>query len=117
MLLFVIIVLLIIFVPHSRVKTNDAYVTAHYAMVAPRVSGQVDGVHVDDNQAVHAGQLLVTIDDRDYRASLDEAEAALAADRAQVDQASSQVSRQPSIIRQSQSPSRFDVRQARPLAR
>ena len=101
-LVFVIVVLLIIFLPHSRVKTDDAYVTAHYAMVAPRVSGQVAGVHVDDNQAVRAGQLLVTIDDRDYCASLDQAEAALAADRAQVDQASAQVARQPSIIRQSQ---------------
>ncbi len=101
-LIFVIVVLLIIFLPHSRVKTDDAYVTAHYAMVAPRVSGQINGIHVDDNQNVRAGQLLVTIDDRDYRASLDQAEAALAADRAQVDQASAQVSRQPSIIRQSQ---------------
>jgi membrane fusion protein (multidrug efflux system) len=101
-LVFVVVVLLIIFLPHSRVKTDDAYVTAHYAMVAPRVSGQVNGVHVDDNQNVRAGQLLVTIDDRDYRASLDQAEAALAADRAQVDQASAQVARQPSIIRQSQ---------------
>ena len=101
-LVFVIVVLLIIFLPHSRVKTDDAYVTAHYAMVAPRVSGQVSGVHVDDNQTVRAGQLLVSIDDRDYRASLDQAGAALAADRAQVDQASAQVARQPSIIRQSQ---------------
>ena len=64
--------------------------------------GELDGVHVDDNQNVRAGQLLVTIDDRDYRATLDQALAALAADRAQVDQASAQVSRQPSIIRQSQ---------------
>ena len=100
-LVFVIVVLLIIFLPHSRVKTDDAYVTAHYAMVAPRIAGQINGIHVDDNQTVRAGQLLVTIDDRDYRASLDQAEAALAADRAQVDQAGAQVSRQPAIIAQS----------------
>lgn len=101
-LVFVIVVLLVIFLPHSRVKTDDAYVTAHYAMVAPRVSGQVAAVHVDDNQNVRAGQLLVSIDDRDYRAALDQAEAALAADRAQVDQAGAQVARQPAIIRQAQ---------------
>jgi membrane fusion protein, multidrug efflux system len=99
---FVVIVLLIIFLPHARVKTDDAYVTAHYSMVAPRISGQVSIVAVDDNQLVKAGQLLVTIDDRDYRAALDRAEATLAADRAQVDQASAQVARQPSLIAQAE---------------
>jgi membrane fusion protein, multidrug efflux system len=97
---FIVIVLLIILLPHARVKTNDAYVTAHFAMVAPRISGQVASVAVDDNQMVQAGDLLVTIDDRDYRAALDRAEATLAADRAQVDQASAQVARQPSLIAQ-----------------
>ncbi|GLU24697.1 hypothetical protein SLE2022_405980 [Rubroshorea leprosula] len=99
-LVFVVVVLLLIFWPRSRVKTDDAYVTAHYAMVAPRVSGQVARVLVEDNQAVRRGQLLVEIDPADYRAALDQALAALAQDRAQTDQARAQVSRQPALIDQ-----------------
>src|ERR1700712_2010677 len=63
-------VLITVFVPSSTVYTDDAYVTAHYATVAPRISGQVSSVLVDDNQPVKAGQPLVLIDDRDFRASL-----------------------------------------------
>ncbi|WP_267381202.1 MULTISPECIES: HlyD family secretion protein [unclassified Sphingomonas] len=97
---FVVVVLLIILLPHENVKTDDAYVTGHYAMVAPRVGGQIATVDVDDNQPVRAGQLLATIDDRDLRTTLDQATANLAADRARVAQAEAQVARQPSQIRQ-----------------
>ncbi|MGI4809964.1 MAG: biotin/lipoyl-binding protein, partial [Janthinobacterium lividum] len=51
---FVAVVLYIIFAPAPDVWTDDSYVTAHYASVAPRVSGQVVEVAVDDNQAVKA---------------------------------------------------------------
>ena len=37
----VVIVLLIIFLPHEDVRTDDAYVTGHYAMVAPRVADRL----------------------------------------------------------------------------
>ena len=97
---FVVVVLLVILLPHQDVKTDDAYVTGHYAMVAPRVGGQIATVNVDDNQPVRAGELLATIDDRDLRTALDQAEANLAADRARVAQADAQVARQPSQIRQ-----------------
>ena len=72
---FVAVVLAIIFAPAPDVWTDDAYVTAHYATVSPRVSGQVASVDADDNQPVSAGQLLATIDDRDFRATLASAEA------------------------------------------
>ena len=97
---FVVGVLLIIFLPHENVRTDDAYVTGHYAMVAPRVGGQIAAVSVDDNQPVRAGQLLAVIDDRDLRTALDQARAMLATDRARVVQAQAQVARQPSQIRQ-----------------
>jgi len=57
---FVGIVLAIIFVPSRKVWTDDAYVTVHYTTVAPRISGQVVSVPVDDNQPVRAGQVLAT---------------------------------------------------------
>ncbi|MGI4747736.1 MAG: HlyD family secretion protein [Janthinobacterium lividum] len=94
-------VLLIVFLPRSTVYTNDAYVTAHYAIVAPRIAGQVAAVLVDDNQPVKAGQLLVVIDDRDDRVALAVAEAQLERDRAQVDDVSGTIARQPAVIDQS----------------
>jgi membrane fusion protein (multidrug efflux system) len=84
-LCFIAIVLLIIFLPHRREKTDDAYVAAHFATVAPRVSGQVASVAVGDNQAVRAGQIVATIDDRDYRTALDQVQAAQEVDLARVD--------------------------------
>ena len=67
---FVAVVLAVIFAPAPNVWTDDAYITAHYATVSPRISGQVASVEVDDNQPVSAQQLLVTIDDSITSATL-----------------------------------------------
>ena len=99
---FVAVVLVIIFAPAPDVWTDDAYVTAHYATIAPRVSGQIASVDVEDNQPVQAGQLLATIDDRDFRASLASAEAMLERDRAQLADTSASIARQPAVVDQSQ---------------
>ena len=48
-------------------STNDAYVEADFTLVAPRVAGQISDVFVNDNESVKAGQLLVRIDDRDFK--------------------------------------------------
>ncbi len=99
---FIAVVLATIFAPAPDVWTDDAYVTAHYATAAPRVSGQVASVDVDDNQPVSAGQLLATIDDRDFRAALATAEATLERDMAQLAQANASITRQPAVVEQSQ---------------
>ena len=44
----------------------------------PRVSGYIDKVNYTDGQEVKKGQVLFTIDDRTYRAALEQAQAALA---------------------------------------
>ena len=95
---FVAVVLYEIFAPKADVWTNDAYVRVHYAAVSPRVSGRVTGVHVDDNQVVKAGQLLVELDPRDFETSVAMAEAALQRDTAQVEDAGASLSRQPALI-------------------
>ncbi len=100
---FIAVVLVIIFSPTPDVWTDDAYVTAHYATVAPRIPGQVASVDVEDNQVVHAGQTLATLDDRDQRAALASAEAMLARDQATRDEAGGNVSRQPSLVDQQSS--------------
>ena len=99
---FVAAVLVIIYAPSDSVWTDDAYVTAHYATIAPRISGQVASVDVDDNQTVRAGQVLTTLDDRDFRTTLATDEAMLARDQAQADDIAAQIARLPSQIAQSQ---------------
>ncbi len=99
---FVALVVWLVFAPKRVVETDDARVVVHYTNVAPRVSGQVASVLVDDNQPVYAGQLLVTLDPRDYLASVANAEATLARDRARVGGASGSLARQPALIGQAQ---------------
>ncbi len=99
---FVGVVLGSLFLPHSIVGTDDARVALHFATVAPRVAGQVVEVAVNDNQPVHAGQLLVRLDERDFLTAVQRAEASLQRDEAQVDNTSGQIRRQPALIAQAQ---------------
>ncbi|HVE21667.1 MAG TPA: HlyD family secretion protein [Acidocella sp.] len=66
-------------------STDDAYVGGNVTDLAPKVSGLIARVDVTDNQFVKAGALLVKIDDRDYRAALARAQAAVAGDEAALD--------------------------------
>ncbi len=100
---FIVVVLVIIFAPTTSVWSDDAYVTAHYATIAPRVSGQVVSVDVEDNQTVRAGQVLATLDDRDFRTALANDQAMLSRDLAQAAEYAAQIARLPSQVAQSQS--------------
>jgi membrane fusion protein, multidrug efflux system len=100
--IFAAVVLYIIFRPRPDVWTDDAYVMVHYATIAPRISGQVATVPVDDNDVVKTGQVLATLDPRDNQTALASAEAAVARDRSQLDEISTTVSRQPSLIEEQQ---------------
>jgi membrane fusion protein, multidrug efflux system len=100
--IFAAAVLYIIFRPHADVRTADAYVMVHYATIAPRISGQVATVPVDDNYIVKTGQVLATLDPRDNETAVAAAEAAVARDRSQFDQIDATVSRQPSIVEEQQ---------------
>jgi membrane fusion protein (multidrug efflux system) len=62
--------------------TDDAYVGGDVTVIAPKVAGFIAQVLVTDNQAVHAGDLLIKLDDRDYRAVLAKATAAVEAQQA-----------------------------------
>lgn len=63
-------------------RTDNAYVRADAASVAPKVAGYVVELLVLDNQPVEAGDLLLRIDPTDYEARRSQATAALAAARA-----------------------------------
>jgi membrane fusion protein, multidrug efflux system len=56
-------------------STDDAYAGGNVTPVAPHVAGFVEQILVTDNQHVHAGQLLIRLDARDFRAALDHAQA------------------------------------------
>jgi membrane fusion protein, multidrug efflux system len=101
--IFVAVVLYTIFRPRPDVWTDDAYVTAHYATIAPRISGQVASVSVDDNDTVRAGEVLAMLDPRDNQTAVASAEAALGRDTAQLGEISATVARQPSIIEEQRS--------------
>ena len=79
-------------------RTNDAWVNADYTLVAPKVSGYIASVKVKDNQQVAAGELLATLDDRDYRVALESAEAALQVSEAKLLSSKAQLEQQQSVI-------------------
>lgn len=63
---------------HNAMKyqsTDDAYVETTTVQVAPRVSGQIIEVYIDDNQRVKEGDLVAKIDPADYEIKLAQAQA------------------------------------------
>ncbi len=55
--------------------TDDAYIGGDVTVIAPKVDGFIAQLAITDNQQVHAGELLIKLDDRDYRAALAKARA------------------------------------------
>jgi membrane fusion protein, multidrug efflux system len=55
--------------------TDDAQVDGHLNPIASRIDGTITAVHVDDNQAVQTGQLLVELDPSDDQIALQQAQA------------------------------------------
>ena len=51
----------------NTVSTDDAYVNGHVTFVAPRVSGQISRVLVDDNYRVRKGELLAELDKEPFQ--------------------------------------------------
>jgi membrane fusion protein (multidrug efflux system) len=81
-------------------STDDAYVQADSTIVAPKVSGYLSEVLVDDNQPVKAGQPLARIDDRDYQTALAQARANVAAAQADIDNLNASLKEQQAVIAQ-----------------
>jgi membrane fusion protein, multidrug efflux system len=68
------------------VSTDNAYVQRDRVTVTAQVSGIISEVDVSTNQTVKKGQVLFRIDSEPYKIALDQADAALASARLQVDQ-------------------------------
>ena len=54
-------------VTHGKESTDDATIEAHVIPIAPKVSGYITALKVNDNQHVRKGEVLVEIDPRDYQ--------------------------------------------------
>lgn len=103
----VVVVLLIVIAfwmlsSESAPETDDAFVSADSTLVAPRISGTIADVYVQDNQSVKAGDVLAKIDDRDYRNAVLTAQASLETANAQMLSLTAQLAKQQQTILQAQ---------------
>jgi membrane fusion protein, multidrug efflux system len=80
------------------VSTDDAYVQADSTLVAPRVSGYVAQVLIEDHQPVKSGQVLARLDARDFRAAWEQTRAEVQASEAEVGDLQAQLAEQRAII-------------------
>ena len=81
-------------------STDDAYLQADSVTIAPKVSGYVSEVYVTDNQAVTVGQPLVRLDRRQYQAVLEQANATIAARKADIERGAAELLQQQANIAQ-----------------
>ena len=65
--------------------TNDAYVRGDLTPLSTKVAGIVRDVRVNDYQIVHKGDILVQLEDDDYRAQVAQAEAGVEAAKAAIE--------------------------------
>ena len=77
--------LIAIWVYIHRPQTDDATMRANFIGIAPHASGHIVQLAVKDNQFVHEGDLLFTIDPRPYEHSVARAKASLVLTRKEVD--------------------------------
>lgn len=86
----------------SSQSTKDAYVQADFTFVAPQIAGKVDQIFVEENQQVKAGDLLATIDDRDFVVAVDAAKAQVSGANASVASLEARLAQQQNVIHQAQ---------------
>ena len=68
-----------------RQSTDDAYLQSDLTPISAKVAGYVRSMPVQDYERVHAGQVLAEIVDDDYRATVDQLSASVAAAAAQIE--------------------------------
>jgi len=83
-------------------NTDDAFIDGRPISINLEVTGNIVQVPVNDNQIVRVGDLLVQIDDRDYRAAVDLAQSQMDQAQATIDNFSAQVYAQESQIAQAE---------------
>jgi len=82
--------LIVVLIGLGKESTDDAQVDADVVSLAVRAGGQVVAVAVADNQAVKKDDLILQIDDADYKARVQQSQAELDSAKAQADAADAQ---------------------------
>jgi membrane fusion protein (multidrug efflux system) len=82
------------------ITTDDAYVRANNTVLGARVAGHIANIVSTDNAAVHTGDLLIKIDDGDYRIAVDSARAKIATQEATIVRIGRQADAQVSAVEQ-----------------
>ena len=82
--------------------TDDAFIDGHVIPISPQVPALVATVHVNDNQLVHKGDLLIELDPTDYRAALAQAQGSEASVKGKLEQARTGVAAAESTVAQAQ---------------
>jgi membrane fusion protein (multidrug efflux system) len=80
--------------------TDDAFIDARTVQISAQVSAAIVDVPVTDNQLVEAGAVLVRLDDRDFKAQLDQAKAQVAQAQAGIANLDAQLAAQQARIEQ-----------------
>ncbi len=93
------IILYFVFEFFMYVKTDNAQISAHTVMLAPKVSGYIVKVNVVEGQKVKQSDVLAEIDDRDYKNALIQAQSDLQSIEAKMKEASKNYSRSNELLR------------------
>ena len=83
-------------------STDDAFIDARTVSVSAQVGAAIVDVPVTDNQLVEAGAVLVRLDDRDFRAQVDQATAQIDQAKANIANVDAQVAAQQARIDQAE---------------
>jgi membrane fusion protein (multidrug efflux system) len=83
-------------------ETDDAYVDGHVIPITPQVSALVGAIHIDDNQLVHKGDLLVELDPTDFDVALQQAQGAQASANGKLQQANAGIAAAKSAVVEAQ---------------
>jgi membrane fusion protein, multidrug efflux system len=75
LVMFAVSAILVVLRMDSRPRTDDAFLLAYVANVAPDVPGRIVSLNVHDNQTVHAGDVLFVVDPETYQLKLNAAKA------------------------------------------
>jgi membrane fusion protein, multidrug efflux system len=83
-------------------STDDAFIDARTVQISPQISAAVVDVPVTDNQLVAAGAVLIHLDDRDFVAQRDQAQAQIDQAQANIANAEAQLEAQQARIEQAE---------------
>jgi len=68
----------------SHISTDDAFIDGDIYTIASKVPGTIKVIHVNDNQSVKKGDILVELDSSDYDVKVAEASSAVNAEKAKI---------------------------------